>query len=146
MLGAVIGLSAMAEGKVLVMNKPSRLDAIASLVHSITSKRKVPLSLIETLRGRLLYAAGHTFGRCTQLAIQLISKVPDCQHRSPSILWVRGKLLVGSFEVKSSSLKLQPRALNLCSRLFQYRQTALVKSDGANPMKNRAELTTSSIP
>ena len=105
MLGAVIGLSAMAEGKVLVMNKPSRLDDIASLVHSITSKRKVPLSLIETLRGRLLYAAGHTFGRCTQLAIQLISKVPDCQHRSPSILWVRGKLLVGSFEVKSSSLK-----------------------------------------
>ena len=40
------------------MNKPSRLDDIPSLVHSITSKRKVPLSLIETLRGRLLYAAG----------------------------------------------------------------------------------------
>ena len=64
----------MAEGKVLVMNKPSRLEDIASLVHSITSKRKVPLSLVETLRGRLLYAAGHTFGRSTQLAIQLISK------------------------------------------------------------------------
>ena len=74
MLGAVIDLSSMAEGKVLVMNKPSRLEDIASLVHSITSKRKVPLSLVETLRGRLLYAAGHTFGRSTQLAIQLISK------------------------------------------------------------------------
>jgi hypothetical protein len=74
MLGAVIDLSSMAEGKVLVMNKPSRLEDIASLVYSITSKRKVPLSLVETLRGRLLYAAGHTFGRSTQLAIQLISK------------------------------------------------------------------------
>ena len=33
MLGAVVDLSSMAEGKVLVMNKPSRLEDIASLVH-----------------------------------------------------------------------------------------------------------------
>ena len=55
-------------------NKPSRLEDIAGLVADIVSKQKVPVSLVETLRGRLLYAAGHTFGRCTQLAIQLISK------------------------------------------------------------------------
>ena len=74
MLGAVVDLSEMAAGKILVYNKPSRLEDIAALVKDVTSKRKVPLSLIETLRGRLLYAAGHTFGRCTQLAVQLISK------------------------------------------------------------------------
>ena len=74
MLGAVVDLSRMCEGKVIVCNKPSRLEDIASLVGEIVSKRKVPVSLVETLRGRLLYAAGHTFGRCTQLAVQLISK------------------------------------------------------------------------
>ncbi|CAL1135587.1 unnamed protein product [Cladocopium goreaui] len=74
MLGAVVDLSMMCDGKVVVCNKPSRLEDIAGLVTEIVSKRKVPVSLVETLRGRLLYAAGHTFGRCTQLAIQLISK------------------------------------------------------------------------
>ena len=74
MLGAVVDLSEMCEGKVVVCNKPSRLEDIAGLVADIVSKQKVPVSLVETLRGRLLYAAGHTFGRCTQLAIQLISK------------------------------------------------------------------------
>ena len=74
MLGAVVDLSRMCQGKVVVCNKPSRLEDIAGLVAEIVSKRKVPVSLVETLRGRLLYAAGHTFGRCTQLAIQLISK------------------------------------------------------------------------
>ena len=29
---------------------------------------------METLKGRLLYASGHTFGKCTQLAVQLVSK------------------------------------------------------------------------
>lgn len=54
-------------------NKPSRREDIAQLVQPIVANFKVPLSLIESLRGRLLYAAGHTFGKCTQLAIQLIA-------------------------------------------------------------------------
>ena len=54
-------------------NKPSRREDIAQLVQPIVANFKVPLSLIESLRGRLLYASGHTFGKCTQLAIQLIA-------------------------------------------------------------------------
>ena len=74
MLGAVVDLSEVSSGRILVRNKTSRLEDISQLVGSILDKPKVPLSLIETLRGRLLYAAGHTFGKCTQLAVQLISK------------------------------------------------------------------------
>ena len=31
-------------------------------------------SFLESLKGRLLYAAGHTYGRCTQLACQLLHR------------------------------------------------------------------------
>eukprot|EP00435_Cladocopium_sp_Y103_P048940 s2442_g14.t1 len=102
MLGALVDLSLMCEGKVIVTNKPSRLDDIASLVHSIVSKSKVPASLIETLRGRLLYAAGHTFGRCTQLAIQLISKAV---REGPMVLMdekTKGVILAALELLKSS--------------------------------------------
>ena len=34
-------------------------------------------SFIESLKGRLLYAAGHTYGRCTQLACQLLHRVAN---------------------------------------------------------------------
>ena len=63
MLGAVVDLAKSREGLILVSNKGSRLEDISQLVHTILGKEKVPLSLIETLRGRLLYAAGHTFGK-----------------------------------------------------------------------------------
>ena len=43
-------------------------------MRSIVDKQKVPTSVVETLKGRLLYASGHTFGKCTQLAVQLVSK------------------------------------------------------------------------
>ena len=80
MLGAVVDLAKSRDGLILVSNKGSRLEDISQLVHTILGKEKVPLSLIETLRGRLLYAAGHTFGKCTQLAIQLISRAARSGH------------------------------------------------------------------
>lgn len=36
--------------------------------------QKISRASIESLKGRLLYAAGHTHGRCTQLACQLLHK------------------------------------------------------------------------
>ena len=80
LLGAVVDLSQTTAGVVSVQNKPSRISDLESLVQSICDSQTVTLSTLETLKGRLLYAAGHTFGRCTQLAIQLISKV---SRRSP---------------------------------------------------------------
>ena len=49
----------------------------------VCSKSLVPLSLLETMKGRLLYAAGHTFGRCTQLTIQLLSRLA---RRGPMVV------------------------------------------------------------
>ena len=66
-----------------VHNKPSRISDLQELVNNICSSQTVAISTLETLRGRLLYAAGHTFGRCTQLAIQLISRVA---RRGPLVL------------------------------------------------------------
>ena len=74
MLGAVLDFSETSTGVIGVKNKQSRLDDISSLVRSIVERDTAPMSLLETLKGRLLYASGHTFGKCTQLAIHLISK------------------------------------------------------------------------
>eukprot|EP00435_Cladocopium_sp_Y103_P001523 s5575_g1.t1 len=35
----------------------------------------IPETQMQFLRGRLLYAAGHTFGRCTQIAIQALGSL-----------------------------------------------------------------------
>ena len=83
LLGAVVNLSEARLGVVSVHNKPSRITDLQELVNNICSSQTVAISTLETLRGRLLYAAGHTFGRCTQLAIQLISRVA---RRGPLVL------------------------------------------------------------
>ena len=75
MLGAVVDLTGSAEGVVRVRNKSSRVEDIGRMVEDLCSREVAPMSLLETLKGRLLYAAGHTFGRCTQLAIQLVSRL-----------------------------------------------------------------------
>ena len=83
MLGAVVDLSMCKQGLVKVSNKPSRMADIKALVEDVCSRDSISLSVIETLKGRLLYAAGHTFGRCTQLSIQLISRLA---RRGPMVL------------------------------------------------------------
>ena len=83
LLGAVVDLSSATQGVVSVHNKPSRISDLQELVNNICNSQTVAISSLETLKGRLLYAAGHTFGRCTQLAIQLISRVA---RRGPLVL------------------------------------------------------------
>eukprot|EP00435_Cladocopium_sp_Y103_P017790 s259_g4.t1 len=83
MLGAVVDLSATPTGWVKVRNKASRVADIGAMVEDVCGRDTAPSSLLETLKGRLLYAAGHTFGRCTQLAIQLVSKL---SRRGPMLL------------------------------------------------------------
>ena len=86
LLGAVVDLSAATSGVVSVHNNPSRMEDLQNLVNSICDSKTVALpelSTMETLKDLLLYAAGHTFGRCTQLSVQLISKVA---RRGPLVL------------------------------------------------------------
>ena len=83
MLGAVVDLSQTAKGVVSVRNKESRIHDIGKLVQEVCDRSVMPMSLLETLKGRLLYAAGHTFGRCTQLTIQLVSRLA---RRGPMVV------------------------------------------------------------
>lgn len=75
MLGAIVDLTLSGAGRVMVRNKDSRMRDIGALVEQVCERTQVPASLVETLKGRLLYAAGHSFGRCTQLAVQLVSRL-----------------------------------------------------------------------
>ena len=83
MLGAVVDLTRTAEGDVSVRNKDSRINDMGKLVEDLCARDMAPMSLLETLKGRLLYAAGHTFGRCTQLTIQLVSRLA---RRGPMVV------------------------------------------------------------
>ena len=58
------------------MNKQSRLEQLTSQVAELKQHfdKSISRTFIESLKGRLLYAAGHTFGKCTQLACQLLHR------------------------------------------------------------------------
>ena len=75
-LGAVISLPPPSGGPVMVENKQSRLVQIGGQVEELKKQlgRTISRSLVESLKGRLLYASGHTFGKCTQLACQLLHR------------------------------------------------------------------------
>ena len=76
-LGAIIPLPEAGESVIKVENKPSRLLQLNEQVEDLKSLlgSTAPRSKLESLKGRMLYAAGHTYGKCTQLACQLLHKV-----------------------------------------------------------------------
>eukprot|EP00435_Cladocopium_sp_Y103_P059286 s1864_g21.t1 len=75
-LGAVITFPSMGNTSVTVCNKESRLEQLRLQVKELEEAAgdSIPRSKLESLKGRLLYAAGHTYGRCTQLACQLLHR------------------------------------------------------------------------
>ena len=77
MLGAVIDLSKSSEGKVVLMNKPSRVSELKDAVEDVLTAGNLSYAQLRSLRGMLLYAAGHIFGRCTQIAVQALGNVSN---------------------------------------------------------------------
>ena len=75
MLGAVVDLSRSAYGEVLIANKPSRVQELLDFSESLEQGVKFGEAELQSLRGRLLYAAGNTFGRCTQTAVQVLGRL-----------------------------------------------------------------------
>ena len=73
MLGAQLSLEEASAGHVIVSNKPGRLDGIRKLVQPFLDGGLPDARPLASLKGKLLFAASHTFGRCTQIATQLIS-------------------------------------------------------------------------
>ena len=75
-LGAIVTFPPPGGATIEVTNKESRLLQLKQQVNELKGflKATAPRAMLESLKGRLLYAAGHTYGRTTQLACQLLHK------------------------------------------------------------------------
>eukprot|EP00438_Fugacium_kawagutii_P021792 Skav200330 [mRNA] locus=scaffold2835:14560:15474:+ [translate_table: standard] len=76
-LGAVVAFPKCGNSIVEVRNKDSRLVQLAEMTEQLKSRvnGRIPRHFLESYKGRMLYAAGHTYGRCTQMACQLLHKL-----------------------------------------------------------------------
>ncbi|CAE7624913.1 unnamed protein product [Symbiodinium sp. CCMP2592] len=74
MLGACISFENAYKGEVVVRNKEGRLEAIEEVVNQCLAKRRCDPKAILSIKGKLLFAAGNVFGKCAQIATQLISQ------------------------------------------------------------------------
>ena len=75
MLGPVVDLTQARDGLVQISNKATRIDELLEIVRRLELGEEFSETQMQSLRGRLLYAAGNTFGRCTQIAVQALGKV-----------------------------------------------------------------------
>ena len=72
MLGAVVSFVDASRGIIRVRNKPGRLEDIATMCQRLADDPTAGLTLLPSLKGKLLFAASHVFGRCAQISTQLI--------------------------------------------------------------------------
>ena len=124
-LGAVISLPPPSGGPVTVENKQSRLDQIGGQVEELRHQlgKSVSRSLVESLKGRLLYASGHTFGKCTQLACQLLHRFSG----AGASVKVSAELVHATSEALSLLVNAGPRRIDRWSD----KPPILVFTDGA---------------
>ena len=73
-LGVVFDLSSTAQGYASVRNKPERVIDLTAEIKDVLEKRQFRAAHCESLRGKLRYAAGQTFGRCGGLAFRLLGE------------------------------------------------------------------------
>ena len=123
MLGAVVDLTQSSAKMVKIANKQSRVAELVKFVEGLALGREFTETQLQSLRGRLLYAAGNTFGRCTQVAVQAMGKVA----RRGNSLKMDGEMLKCiQFAVQTLS-ESAPR----CIRAWTDEWPALVFTDGA---------------
>jgi hypothetical protein len=75
MLGAVVDLTQAKDGLVQMSNKTTRVEELLETVKRLELGEEFSETQLQSLRGQLLYAAGNTFGRCTQIAVQALGRV-----------------------------------------------------------------------
>ena len=123
MLGARISFSEMPRGLVTVSNKPGQLEDIERLLGVMATRGNGSLDLIPSLKGRLLFAASHVFGKCSQIAIQAIRQCETGSgHKSDTATVVR--LAERALDLLRSS---GPRTVSLWSE----QPPIVVYTDGA---------------
>ena len=108
-----------------VTNKESRLLQLKQQVNELKGflKATAPRAMLESLKGRLLYVAGHTYGRTTQLACQLLHKFGG---QGPSVT-VTPELVHVVSEALSLLMEAKPRLVQSWSEV----PPILLFTDGA---------------
>ena len=124
-LGAIVKLPMLGSTVVEVSNKPSRILQIQEQVNELKRHlgTTVSRSLLESLKGRLLYASGHTYGRCTQLACQLLHKFGG----GDASVKVTSELVHVTAEALNILMESKPRAIGAWNRC----PPLLIFTDGA---------------
>ncbi|CAE7249545.1 unnamed protein product [Symbiodinium sp. CCMP2592] len=74
MLGASFSLVRAPSGILEIANKKGRLESLRTLVNSVCAEGFVQPAVLASLKGRLLYASTHTFGRVALMAVKSLSK------------------------------------------------------------------------
>jgi hypothetical protein len=76
-LGVVCDLSKSSTGCVTFTNKPKRLEELRTDVERIVASGILRRSEARSLRGRVLFARGQTFGRCGAVALRFLGVLAD---------------------------------------------------------------------
>ena len=113
-LGAVISLPKVDTGTIEVSNKQSRLEQLQNQVDELKLSlgQHISRTRLESVKGRLLYASGHTYGRCTQLACQLLHRFGG----QGSTALVTADLVHAISEALSTLLESKPRMIQAWNR------------------------------
>ncbi|CAE7793477.1 unnamed protein product [Symbiodinium sp. CCMP2592] len=74
MLGASFSLVRAPSGILEIANKEGRLESLRTLVNSVCAEGFVQPAVLASLKGRLLYASTHTFGRVALMAVKCLSR------------------------------------------------------------------------
>ena len=124
-LGAIVTFPPPGGETIEVTNKESRLLQLKQQVNELKGflKATAPRAMLESLKGRLLYAAGHTYGRTTQLACQLLHKFGG---QGPSVT-VTPELVHVVSEALSLLMEAKPRLVQSWSEV----PPILLFTDGA---------------
>ena len=110
MLGAEFSLIGAPQGKLTVSNKTSRITSLEAMVDEVCSGTSVGGALLASLKGRLMYAATHTFGRVALMAVKLLSKL--LRAGGPVLLQEHDKRLIRQcFEMIRDA---RPRVIQVC--------------------------------
>ena len=72
-LGALVDLSMISKGRVIIENKLGRVDDIVALAEQIRSQDPLRAPLLLSLRGKVLYAEGQLFNKISAVVCGLIA-------------------------------------------------------------------------
>ena len=79
-LGVVFDISRLDEGLAVVMNKPTRIEALCQDIQNLTERGKLTKGARESLRGRLQFLERHVFGRLGKFLINELCGDPSLYH------------------------------------------------------------------